>query len=104
MPNWNKSMQQTFEYYEVDPHTWKDKRPIKSIIDSRIDRDGGAETLGSASFTSSETLGECYIRTYLVTIQNGIRERFALGTHLVQTPSFSFDGKVKNVTDRKSVV
>ena len=27
MPDWTKSMQQTFEYYVVDPNTWKDKTP-----------------------------------------------------------------------------
>ena len=29
MPDWKKSMQQTFEYYIVDPGTWKDKDQIK---------------------------------------------------------------------------
>ena len=24
MPDWTKTMQQTFEYYVVDPGTWKD--------------------------------------------------------------------------------
>lgn len=98
MPKWNESMQQTFEYYEVDPNTWKDKKPIRSIIDSRIERDSGAETLGSASFTTSESMGECYIRVYLITNQNGIKEKFPLGTYMVQTPSYSFDGMVRNIT------
>lgn len=98
MPDWTKSMQQTFEYYEVDPNTWRDLKPINSIIDSRIDIDSGAETLGSASFTTSEMLGECYIRVYLITIQNGIREKFPLGTYMAQTPSYSFNGVAKNVT------
>ena len=25
MINWDESMEQTFEYYEVDPYTWKDQ-------------------------------------------------------------------------------
>lgn len=98
MPDWTKSMKQTFEYYEVDPNTWHDKKIITTILDSTIERDSGAETLGSASFNTSEILGECYIRVYLVTIQNGIRERFPLGTFLVQSPSYSFDGKIKNLS------
>lgn len=97
MTKWNETMTQTFEYYKVDPHTWKDDEQINTIIDSRIERDTGAETLGSASFTTSELIGECYIRVYLITIQNGIRDKHPLGTYLVQTPSYSFDGKVKSV-------
>lgn len=97
MPNWSESMKQTFEYYEVDPHTWKDKKQIYSIIDSTIDRDSSSETLGGASFTTTENIGECYIRTYIITIQNGKREKFSLGTYMVQTPSYSFDGKVKTI-------
>ena len=98
MPDWTKSMEQTFEYYKVDPHSWHDDKLLTNIINSTIDRDSGADTLGSANFTTSEILGECYIRAYLVTIQNGIRERFPLGTFLVQTPSYSFDGMVRNVS------
>jgi hypothetical protein len=41
----------------------------------------------------TESVGECYIRIYLVTIQNGVREKFPLGTYLVQTPASSFDGR-----------
>ena len=50
MPNWSESMQQTFEYYIVDPGTWKDKEQIRTVISSSIDRDSSAKTLGSASF------------------------------------------------------
>jgi hypothetical protein len=35
---------------------------------------------------------------YLVTIQNGVREKFALGTFLLQTPSSAFNGKLRDVT------
>ena len=98
MPDWSKSMKQTFEYYKVDPITWHDDKPLSNIIDSRIERDSGAETLGSATLTTSELIGECYIRIYLITIQNGIKEKFPLGTFLIQTPSYSFDGKIKNVS------
>lgn len=98
MPDWTKTMQQTFEYYIVDPRTWRDTRKINTVISSSITRDSTLETLGSASITIAESLGECYIRIYLITIQNGIREKHSLGTFLVQSPSYSFDGKIKNVT------
>ena len=98
MPDWTKTMQQTFEYYVVDPGTWRDIRKINTVISSSITRDSTLETLGSANITIAESIGECYIRIYLITIQNGIREKHSLGTFLVQSPSFSFDGKIKNVT------
>ena len=98
MADWTSTMQQTFEYYTVDPGTWRDMKKIDTVISSSISRDLEAETLGSASITITESLGECYIRIYLITIQNGVREKHPLGTFLVQTPSYSFDGKVKNIT------
>lgn len=98
MPDWTKSMIQSYEYYIVDPGTWKDKTRIDTITSCNIERDADAETLGSASFDVSEELGECYIRAYLITVQNGIREKHPLGTFLIQTPSSSFDGKAKTVS------
>lgn len=98
MPDWTKSMEQTFEYYTVDPNTWKDDKPIKNVKSSSITRDVDAETLGSATIDITDSVGEAYIRTYLVTIQNGITEKHPLGTHMVQTPSSSFDGKSRSVS------
>lgn len=98
MPDWSSSMQQTYEYYVVDPGTWKDKQLINTVTSCTPSRDSEVETLGSATIDIAESLGECYIRVYLVTIQNGVREKHALGTYLVQTPAMGFDGKVKNVS------
>lgn len=97
MPNWSSSMKQTFEYYIVDPSTWKDSKKIDNVISSSISWDSTAETLGSASIRVDEPMGECYIRIYMITIQNGISEKHPLGTFLIQTPSYSFDGKTKNI-------
>lgn len=91
-------MQQTFEYYIVDPGTWRDVKKINTVVSSRISRDLEAETLGSASIVTTEPLGECYIRIYIVAIQNGFRYRYPLGTYMIQTPSYSFDGKIKTIT------
>ena len=98
MADWLSSMQQTFEYYTVDPGTWKDMKKLDTIKSCSISRDSSASTLGSASISIVESVGECYIRVYLVTIQNGVRERHPLGTFLVQTPSSSFNGKIRDVT------
>lgn len=98
MPDWTASMQQTFEYYTVDPGTWKDVKLIDTVKSSSISRDLEAETLGSATIDVIDSLGECYIRIYLITIQNGLKEKHPLGTFLVQTPSSSFDGKMRTVS------
>lgn len=97
MPDWTQSMTQTFEYYIVDPGTWKDTKRLTSVVTSSITRDLNAATLGSANIEIKDTIGECYIRIYLVTIQNGITEKYPLGTFLVQTPSTTFDGKVRSI-------
>ena len=98
MPDWTASMQQSFEYYIVDPGTWKDKKLLDNVKSCSIQRDSEVDTLGSASIDIVESVGECYIRVYLVTIQNGLTERFPLGTYLVQTPASSFDGKTMGVS------
>lgn len=98
MPDWSKSMQQTYEYYIVSPETWKDDTLLKNVKTATINRDSTVETLGSATIDVTDTVGECYVRAYLVTIQNGLRERHPLGTFLVQTPSSSFDGKLRTVS------
>lgn len=93
MANWSDSMQQTFEYYTVDPGTWKDVRLLDTVKACTITRDLDAETLGSATIDIDEAIDECYIRVYLITIQNGVKEKHPLGTFLAQTPTTDFDGK-----------
>lgn len=98
MPNWLKSMQQTFEYYTVDPGTWKDDKLIDNVLSCIITRDSDTETLGSATIDVTESIGECYIRVYLITIQNGVKEKHPLGTFLVQSPSSTFDGRYTKIS------
>ena len=98
MPDWTASMQQTFEYYTVDPVTWKDVTKLENVTKSTIVRDLDAETLGNATIDVTESIGECYVRIYLITIQNGLTDKHPLGTFIVQTPSSSFDGKIRSVS------
>ena len=98
MPNWSESMQQTYEFYTVDPGTWKDVKLLNTVKSCTIARDIDADTLGSATIDVTESLGECYVRVYLVTVQNGITEKHPLGTFLVQSPSTSFDGRVQTIS------
>lgn len=92
MTDWSSTMNQTFEYYVVDPNTWKNTKKLDGVKSCTINRDLEAETLGSATIDVTEALDECYIRVYLVAIQNGVKDRVPLGTFLVQTPSSTFDG------------
>ena len=78
MTDWLATMQQTYEYYIVDPGTWKDVKRLDNVVKSSINRDSSKETLGSATIDITGTMEECYIRIYLITIQNGNREKHPL--------------------------
>jgi hypothetical protein len=95
MANWHQSMQQTFEYYLLNTNTWQIAEQLKDVISCDIDRDDSS-TLGGASIDSTTLTSESYVRIFLKTIQNGVKERHTLGTFIVQTPSTKFDGKVTN--------
>lgn len=98
MADWLSSMDQTYEYYIVDPGTWRDTKQLEHVKSCTINRDLDVGTLGSATIDVADSIGECYIRIYLVTNQNGVKERYPLGTFLVQTPSSSFDGKTRSIS------
>lgn len=98
MIDWSASMQQTFEFYTVDIESGKDISQITTVKACTIDRNSDTDTLGSASFDITELVGECYVRVYLIAIQNEVREKIPLGTFLVQTPASTFDGKTRNVS------
>ena len=96
MPDWTRSMGQTFEFYEVNPNTWGDRRRLDLVKSCTIKRDISKNTLGGATFNIDGEIGECYIRVYLLTSQDGIDEKFCLGTFLLQTSGYNFDGKIKS--------
>ena len=98
MIDWLSSMQQSFEYYTVDPSTWKDVKRIENVLSCTIDRDSEVATLGSANISLAETIGESYIRVYLVVNQNGNTYKEPLGTFLVQTPTWKFNGKTRDIS------
>ena len=98
MPDWTKSMEQSYEYYTVEPTTLADVERLDNVKTASFSRDSETETLGSATIDVINSVGESYIRGYLKTIQNGITEKFPLGTVLSQTPSSSFNGKVLEVS------
>lgn len=96
--DWTKSMIQTYEFYEIDPGTWKNKRKLDNVLEFSISRDSSAETLGSATIDCTENLGELYVRAYMTPVQNGIKYNIPLGTYIAQTPSESFDGRATSIS------
>lgn len=92
--DWTNSMEQTYEFYSVEPYTWTDVNKIDTIKSCSITYDSTTDTFMSASIDTSEEVNEQYIRVYLVAKQGKNVERIALGTFLVQSPSYSFNGKV----------
>lgn len=98
MPDWTKSMQRTYEYYLVDPLSWCDKSRITCVKSSTIERDSSEATTGHATLEVTESLNECYVRIYMVVIQNGVTEKFPLATVLAQTPGNDFDGKIASMS------
>jgi len=73
-------------------------KKLNNVKSCTINRDSTVETLGSATIDVTDMLGECYVRVYLITIQNGVKEKHPLGTYLVQTPSSKHDGKIRDVS------
>ena len=92
MADWKRGMQRTFEFYRVSPDTWGDIERLSTITDADITRDSDLATQGSASFSMDAFGGEMYVRTYLVTVQDGVREAWPLGTHLLISDGEDFDG------------
>lgn len=93
MPDWTRSMQQSYRFYRVDPVSWLDTDMIGTIKSCSIVRDSELSTLGSGSFVLGEKLDEGYIRVYLETVQDGITEQWPLATLLMISPRSKFNGQ-----------
>ena len=74
MPDWTKSMEQSFEYYTVEPTTMADIKRLDIVKSASFSHDAELETLGSATIDVTNSVGETYIRGYLKTVQNGVTE------------------------------
>ena len=98
MPDWTASMQQTYEFYRIDPKTWGEVEKINCITEGNIEFDSSLETKSSASFNSTEVFEDQYIRPYLIVNQNNSVYRYPLGTYLCTAPGVSFTGKNKEIS------
>lgn len=96
--DWTKSMEQTYEFYEVDPLTWGNVKKLDNITKCKIDWDLSKETIGSATISCVGEISEMYIRIYMIATQKKIEHKIPLGTFMVQTPTLKFDGKVETVS------
>jgi hypothetical protein len=96
VPDWKRSMRRTYEYWQVDPLSWGDVTRIDEVTACTITRDLDDELLSNAtvdlSMSTWEWEDEVYIRVYLVTEQDHVSERFALGTFLMLATDWSFSG------------
>lgn len=98
MTDWTRGYAQSFEYYEVDPATWLDRRPLSTVVSCSVVRDSETAIIERATFEiDGESPGESWIRAYMVAEQDGISERVPIGTWLVQTPRTSMDGRVASL-------
>lgn len=99
MADWTANAGHSYEYWRVDPASWRDKEPLGLVTSCSITRDD-SDVRGSADLeVGGDVSSEFYVREYLVVEQppgSGITERFCLGTHLVQTPTLEYTaGRVK---------
>jgi len=91
-------MQQTFEFFKVDPATWKNTSQINTIISCSINNDLNNDLISTASIECEEELGECYVRVYLKCVQDGVTYSFPFGTYLAQSPETTFDGRYQKIS------
>lgn len=90
--DWTRSLGVRWLYAVVDPETWLDSYWLKEVTSCTATFDDETELISSASIELADELPpECYVRAYCEATQDGVTQRFAVGTWLVQTPSRSSD-------------
>lgn len=94
--DWHKGYGVSFEFWKVNPLTYKNERLIRTAESCSITRDSALETLGNASLAVADKLeSECWIRVYLIASQFGVSYRECLGTFLAVTPSVTMNGTLQ---------
>lgn len=92
MADWTRGMKRTYEWWTVNPDTWGDSERLLNVTGASITRDYDDPLLEHSSYDMDARDGEGYVRTYLITEQDGVRERWPLATHIMQAPSTNFNG------------
>lgn len=97
--DWSRSLAIVWRYALVDPATWLDVSWIDGVRSCKATWDGETQTLSSAVLEVDADLpAECYVRAWCEATQDGVTERHAVGTWLVQSPSVSSDGTVRTTS------
>ena len=92
--DWTRGYRVSYEYWEVDPATFRNRRRLLHVESCEITRDASDETLGSASMVLSDMLpAEAWVRAYLLATQDGATERVCLGTFLALVSKADMDGR-----------
>lgn len=93
--NWAKGFSATYRAFKVNPGTWEDEEEIR-VISGSVSRDVTAELVESATLELTDSIGESWVRVYLIAEQDDKKEREALFTGLTSQPSKELDGMRTN--------
>lgn len=97
--DWTSSMIRTFEFYTVDPLTWRDRAELTKVSSFSIQIDDETDTIMTANVSCDDQIGEEYVRAYMRITQPNVPEYVEpIGTFLLQSPSVNFDG-IRNTSE-----
>lgn len=90
--NWSNTYTVEYEYWVVNPDTYRNVRKLAGGEGCSITEDAADETLGSATMTLWERIeAETWVRVVLLVTQDGRSERIPLGTFIAMSPTESLD-------------
>lgn len=89
--DWSKGFSAEYEFVIVNKDSWEDERQI-DFISGSIDRGADSDLLESATVSITESIGEEWIRIYLLAHQSGSFSRVPLFTGLTSSPERKLDG------------
>lgn len=103
MTDWRRDYSVGYEFWTVDPATWRDAEPYGPVVSFSLSESEPGENMGDLMgrgemATLSPLPAEAYVRCYLVATQDGTAARECLGTMLAQTPTTELDGKAAQVS------
>lgn len=93
--NWAKGFGASYHAYAVNRDTWEDGEEIP-LTGGTVSRDASTELVESATLDLTRSIGEIWIRVYLVAVQNGTSTRQALFTGLTSQPAKEREGRMVN--------
>ena len=93
--DWTRGYSAEWRIFEVNRDTWADASLVEGVRSVKIERDCGSDAplleSGSISIDSAEPFEEKYLRVTMTTVQDGISERFDIGTFLCTQTSGESD-------------